>query len=50
MVAALDGEMVAQSTAGTRIIAARDYFRGVMTTALKEDELLTEVRLSLIHI
>ena len=45
VVAALDGEMVAQSTAGTRIIAARDYFRGVMTTALKEDELLTEVRL-----
>jgi len=44
VVAALDGEMVAQSTAGTRIIAARDYFRGVMTTALKDDELLTEVR------
>ena len=44
VVAALDGEMVAQSTAGTRIIAARDYFRGVMTTALKENELLTEVR------
>src|SRR6516164_9515635 len=44
VVAALDGEMVAQSTAGTRIIAARDYFRGVMTKALKDDELLTEVR------
>ena len=48
VVAALDGEMVAQSTTGTRIIPARDYFRGVMTTALKEDELLTEVRLPLL--
>ena len=45
VVAALDGEMVAQSTAGTRVIPARDYFRGIMTTALKEDELLTQVRL-----
>src|ERR1700726_3148076 len=40
VVAALDGEMVAQSTGGTRIIPARDYFRGVMTTALKEDDRL----------
>jgi carbon-monoxide dehydrogenase medium subunit len=48
VVAALDGEMVAQSTGGTRIIPARDYFRGVMTTALKEDELLTEVRLPIL--
>ena len=48
VVAALDGEMVAQSTAGTRVIPARDYFRGIMTTALKEDELLTEVRLPIL--
>lgn len=48
VVAALDGEMVAQSTAGTRVIPARDYFRGIMTTALNEDELLTEVRLPLL--
>src|SRR5271157_1834914 len=48
LVAALEGEMVAQSTAGTRCIPARDYFRGIMTTALKEDELLTEVRLPLL--
>jgi carbon-monoxide dehydrogenase medium subunit len=45
VVAALEGEMVAQSTSGTRIIPARDYFRGIMSTALKDDELLTEVRL-----
>src|SRR6266849_8594315 len=48
VVAALEGEMVAQSTAGTRIIPARDYFRGIMTTALKEDELLREVRLPIL--
>jgi aerobic carbon-monoxide dehydrogenase medium subunit len=45
VVAALGGEMVARNTAGTRVIAAIDFFRGIMTTALKEDELLTEVRL-----
>ena len=42
---ALDAEMVARSARGTRTIAARDFFRGIMTTALAEDELLTEVRL-----
>jgi len=46
--AALDAEMVAQSTSGTRIIPARDFFQGIMTTALKEDELLTEVRLPIL--
>jgi carbon-monoxide dehydrogenase medium subunit len=43
--AALDAEMVAESTRGTRVIAARDFFQGIMTTALADDELLTEVRL-----
>jgi aerobic carbon-monoxide dehydrogenase medium subunit len=47
-VAALDGEMVAQSNRGTRIVAAKDYFDGIMTTTLREDELLTEVRLPLL--
>jgi carbon-monoxide dehydrogenase medium subunit len=46
--ATLDGEMVAQSKRGQRIIAAKDYFAGIMTTALEEDELLTEVRLPLL--
>jgi carbon-monoxide dehydrogenase medium subunit len=46
--AALDGEMVARSIDGTRIIAARDYFCGVMTTALKDNELLIEVRLPIL--
>jgi carbon-monoxide dehydrogenase medium subunit len=46
--AALDGEMIAQCTSGTRLIPARDFFQGVMATALKEDELLTEVRLPIL--
>jgi aerobic carbon-monoxide dehydrogenase medium subunit len=43
--AALGAEIVAQSTRGTRIVAAKDFFTGLMTTALADDELLTEVRL-----
>src|SRR5262249_42300740 len=46
--AALDGEMVARSTKGTRTIPATDFFRGIMTTALDENELLVEVRLPLL--
>jgi aerobic carbon-monoxide dehydrogenase medium subunit len=45
---ALGAEMVAQSARGTRAIAAKDFFAGIMTTSLAEDELLTEVRLSLL--
>ena len=41
----LDAEMVAASIRGVRVIRARDFFRGIMTTALKDDELLAEVRL-----
>jgi aerobic carbon-monoxide dehydrogenase medium subunit len=48
LVATLDGEMVAHSQRGQRVIAAKDYFAGVMTTTLREDELLTEVRLPLL--
>jgi aerobic carbon-monoxide dehydrogenase medium subunit len=40
--------MVARSARGTRVIAAADYFRGIMTTALEPDELLAEVRLPLL--
>jgi carbon-monoxide dehydrogenase medium subunit len=46
--AALEAEMVAKSTRGTRTIPARDFFRGIMTTALQEDELLVEVRLPML--
>jgi carbon-monoxide dehydrogenase medium subunit len=45
LVTALGGEMVAQNTSRIRTIGAADFFRGIMTTALEEDELLTQVRL-----
>lgn len=49
MVAAtLDATMVARSVRGERRIAARDWFQGVMTTALEPDELLAEVRLPIL--
>jgi carbon-monoxide dehydrogenase medium subunit len=41
---ALGGEVVAQSTRGTRTIAAEAFNQGFLTTALEPDELLTEVR------
>jgi carbon-monoxide dehydrogenase medium subunit len=45
---ALDGEMVARSARGERVIAARDFFKGIMTTALADDELLIEARLPML--
>jgi aerobic carbon-monoxide dehydrogenase medium subunit len=48
LLAALDGEVVAKSLRGERIIAARDFFKGIMTTALRDDELLVEARLPLL--
>jgi carbon-monoxide dehydrogenase medium subunit len=44
----LGAEMVAMSTAGPRVIAARDFLEGIMTTALRPDELLVQVRLPLL--
>jgi carbon-monoxide dehydrogenase medium subunit len=46
--ATLGAQMVVRSARGQRIIAADDFFEGIMTTALAEDELLTEVRLPII--
>ncbi len=41
----LGATMTAQSVRGTRHIAAGDFIEGLMTTALAEDELLTQARL-----
>ena len=46
--ATLDATMVAKSTRGERLIAAKDFFAGIMATTLAEDELLAEVRLPLL--
>jgi carbon-monoxide dehydrogenase medium subunit len=42
---ALDARVRAQSARGERWIAAREFFRGVFTTALRPDELLAEIEL-----
>ena len=42
---AVDGVVVAASTAGEREIAAVDFFEGYLDTALRADELLTTIRL-----
>ncbi|MBV8747960.1 MAG: FAD binding domain-containing protein [Xanthobacteraceae bacterium] len=44
----LGAQMIALSTRGARTIAAEDYFTGIMTTALAEDELLAQVRIPLL--
>jgi carbon-monoxide dehydrogenase medium subunit len=49
MVAAtLDAEIVVRSTRGTRAVAAKDFFAGIMTTVREDDELLTDVRIPLL--
>ena len=45
VILALDGELVAESRRGHRVILARDFFLGTFTTALADDELVTELRL-----
>jgi carbon-monoxide dehydrogenase medium subunit len=44
VVLALGGTLVAQGPSGQREIAASDFFRGFLETALAPDELLTEIR------
>ena len=46
--ATLGAEIVAASGRGRRVIAADDFFEGLMATALAEDELLFEARLPLL--
>jgi len=42
---ALEGEVVARGTGGERVIKAMDFFEGLMTTSLGNDEMIVEVRL-----
>jgi carbon-monoxide dehydrogenase medium subunit len=42
---ALDAELVAEGPGGRRTIAAADFFRDYLETALSPDEILTEVRI-----
>jgi carbon-monoxide dehydrogenase medium subunit len=47
LAATLDAAMVAVSVRGERIVQSRDFFIGLMTTALDGDEILKEVRIPL---
>src|SRR5438876_2924387 len=42
---ALNAEFVARSRSGSRTISAQDFFKGYLTTDLKEGEMLTELRI-----
>lgn len=42
---ALDAEMVITGPNGTRTVAAQDFFVGLFTSAVGEDELLTQIRI-----
>ncbi len=39
-----DAQIVAFGSAGSRVIAAADFFRGALVTALRSDEIVTEIR------
>lgn len=45
--ATLGAKLIAKSASGERVIEAGDFLEGIMTTSLKEDELLAEARLPL---
>lgn len=44
----LNGAVVAQSTTGERVINAEEFFTGYLSTVLRPDELVTEVRFPLL--
>lgn len=47
-IVALGAEMVCVSRSGTRVVAAADWFQGLMTTAIEEREILTQIRIPLL--
>lgn len=44
IVVACDAEIAVTGKAGARVIAAKDFFLGALTTALASDEIITEIR------
>ncbi len=42
---ALDAGIVVRSSSGTRSVAAADWFKSVFTTDIRDDEMVTEIRL-----
>ncbi|MEI8277661.1 MAG: FAD binding domain-containing protein, partial [Hyphomicrobiales bacterium] len=50
MAATLGAELVARSERGERVLTAADFFDGIMTTTLAEDEILAETRIPLLSV
>jgi carbon-monoxide dehydrogenase medium subunit len=48
LAATLSAQMVVANKRGQRVIEVDDFFQGIMTTVLAEDEILTEVRVPII--
>lgn len=48
VMATLDGQVVARSLRGTRRIAAADFYQGIMTTSLEEDEIIVACELPML--
>ena len=46
VVLALDGRFTLTASGGTRVVDARDFFTGPLTTAMRPDELLTEIEVA----
>lgn len=46
----LRAKLTLRSSRGERVVEASDFFRGTFTTALAEDEILTEIRLPLLPV
>ena len=46
-IVALNAEMVCVSPSGARVVPATDWFRGLMTTAIEDGEILTQIRIPL---
>jgi carbon-monoxide dehydrogenase medium subunit len=42
---ALDAEIVVESSGGSRVVPASEWFRSIFTTAIRDGEMVTEVRL-----
>jgi carbon-monoxide dehydrogenase medium subunit len=49
VLAALDGVVLLRSRRGTRRVPASEFYQGVMTTALEEDELIVAVELPMLR-
>lgn len=45
VLSALDAEIMVRSAAGSKVVGARNFFRGTFETALRTDEIITQIRI-----